>query len=1234
MEIPAANQNGIYLQKKIIDMTESSNKPKSLWNTGFIALLVTQFTVAFNDNAFRWLLIPIGKAYVDGDFIRTLGSVFLVIPFLIWTSIAGFVTDRFSRRSVMIWCKLIELILLALAVGAILMGPAVGDSPASAGFAMPLKVVILLAILFLLGSQSTFFSPSKYSTIPDLVPDDQLSAANGIVSMLTMAACVLGQVVGGFVFAWTTLFVDRTNAEGAVDHLPTGIPGGEQIWITALVLLGVAAVGLISSFFIPKFKPVDINAKFPRNPFMQTGRDLAALFANRRLFWVSVASGFFWGLASLAVLNIDKFAIDHLRVQQQYVTILAAILSIGIAIGAVACGYLSGRKIELGLVPIGAFGIGFFLILLGFTPGYGRPVGLGGASPWELPYVFALVVMFLIGIMAGLYDIPLSAYIQRFSPTEQRGRMIAAYNFISFSMMLLFSIAFMGGAKLFDLMSGFYPPSLAIWIATGLMTLAVSIALICWLKPFFWISIITIPIRLLYRPKVIGLENLPEQGGALLASNHISLLDGLILYAVLPRNIRYFAHEAFVPKFLECVARETGLIKVLPGKKVVLALKTARQALKDGDLVGVFPEGGITRNGQMRAFEPGFLSILKGAEKDGKPIPIVPVHLHGLYESMFGYKYGDKKIKLRPRKLPNDVIISFGKPIYNPEYPMQVQRAVQELGVDSYREHGTKRLPAPCRTLIKTCRQRGRKRMFADTTGRDLSGYRFLTAILVLRKLLKKHVLGPRKNEPHVGVLAPMSVGGCLLNAAIAMDRRVPVDLNFTFGKDGINQCVKQAGIKHIMTSREILKRYPDLKELDAEIFCTEDVLAKAGFWTKIDCLLDATILPRCLLEWMLGLRARGINEELSTLIYTSGSTGRPKGVMLTNDNLAEVGRSFVDAMRLDENDTVLGFLPFFHAFGFMGNYWLPIFCGGAGVFHFSPLEPKKVGEWARKNPVTFIASTPTFLRNFLRRCPKEDFEHANTVMCGAEKVPIDLMDAWEEKYGVRPGEGFGATELSPLPTTNVPDNRTIDKYNIYRKDGSIGRAVANVAVKITDLETGEDLPPNDIGMIVVKGPIVMKGYYKQPELSAEVINDGWYTTGDVGKIDEDGFVWITGRQTRISKIGGEMVPHVLIEEEIQKVIAKTYADQGISEESVAGSGPILAVTAVPHETKGEQIVVLHQELPISPKEIIDAMIAGNVPKIWIPHLDGFKAVDSIPVLGTGKLDLAALKRQATELFG
>ncbi|MDR0704011.1 MAG: MFS transporter [Planctomycetaceae bacterium] len=1198
----------------------NSEKPQSLWNKGFIALLITQFTVAFNDNAFRWLLVPIGKEYANGDLIRFLGGAFLIVPFLIWTSIAGYVTDRFSRRNAMIWCKLVELLLLAAAIGVICLGPTAAEA-ASSGGGMPFKMILLLGIMFLLGSQAAFFSPSKYGTIPDLVPETSISAANGVVSMLTMLACVSGQILGGYVFFWTTIY-ETINGE----RLPTktGIPGGEHVWITAVVLLGAAAIGLLAGFFIPKMKAVDPNAKFPLNPFLQTGRDLAALFSHHKLFLISIASAFFWGLAALAQNNIDKFATEFLMVQQQHVTILAAVLTIGIGIGAVICGWISGKRIELGLVPIGAFGMGFFILILGFTPNYPNEVAKGFGTPLSLPYLFAAAMMLMTGLWAGLYDIPLAAYIQEKSPPVQRGRMIAAYNFMTFSAMFLFIGLGLAGAKVFEIF--FSHPSLLIWIATGLFTIVVSIALAYWFNGPFIIFSLRILLHVVYRPKFVGLENIPKEGGALLVSNHVSLLDGLILYAACPRNTRFLAFEPMVPKFFEGCVRETGLIKLLPGnpKRIVQALKTAREALKNGELVGIFAEGGITRNGQMKAFEPGFMSILKGVEN----VPVIPCHIGGLYESMFSYKYGDKKITFFPRRLLNDVIIAFGKPIYNPQYPQQVQRAVQELGVDTYREHNTKLLPIPARTLIKTCRQRGWKLLFADSTGIRLSGYKFLAAVLISRRLLKKYVLGSRDEEPHVGVLAPMSVGGCVLNSALTLDRRVPVDLNFTFGVEGINYCIKQAGIKHVLTSRKVVERYPNLK-LDAKIICSEDLIPKVSFLMKMDCLGDATILPRRILEWVLGLRKKGLNDELTTIIYTSGSTGRPKGVMLTNNNLAEVGRGFVGAMGLNKKDIVLGFLPFFHAFGFMGNFWLPIFCGGSGVFHFSPLEPKKIGEMARKYPVTFIASTPTFLRNFLRRCDKKDFEHVHTVMCGAEKLPIDLIDAWEQKYGVRPSEGFGATELSPVPTTNVPESRVFDQFHTYRKDGSIGRAIINVAVKVIDWETGADLPPNEIGMIVVKGSIVMKGYYKQPELTAEVLKNGWYITGDVGKMDEDGFLWITGRQTRISKIAGEMIPHILIEEEIQKIVTKTLGEPEQTEESVE---PLIAVTALPHPTRGEQIIVLHRELPFAPQEIIEQMIANGLPHVWIPHLDGFLKVDSIPVLGTGKLDLAAIKQKAAEI--
>ncbi|MDR0328904.1 MAG: MFS transporter, partial [Planctomycetaceae bacterium] len=499
--------------------------PQSLWNRGFIALLITQFTVAFNDNAFRWLLVPIGKEYVNEDIIRFLGAVFLVVPFILWASIAGYVTDRFNRRNTVIWCKTIELVLLAAAIGVICLGPTIAESTSIAeasGSSVPVKVIILLTILFLLGSQAAFFSPSKYGLIPDLVPETSISAANGIIAMLTMVACVSGQIVGGYVFFWTTLYENK---------VPTDIPGGHHIWITALALVGMAAVGLASCFFIPKMNAVDPLAKFPVRPFRQIGKDLAALFSYRALFWVALASAFYWGIAALAQNNIDKYASEYLMVQQQHVTLLAAVLIIGIGVGAVLCGYLSGRRIEMGLVPIGAFFMGFFILILGFTPAHAGTVGRGFGNPLDTPYIFGATIMVLAGLGAGLYDIPLAAYLQKKSPTAQRGRMIAAYNFCTFSAMLLFTGLGLLGAVIFGKlgMTG-GEASLMIWIATGLMTLAVAALLFRVYAAQFYIFFFRSLVKILYRPKFIGIENVPAEGPALLVCNHISLLDGFLLY--------------------------------------------------------------------------------------------------------------------------------------------------------------------------------------------------------------------------------------------------------------------------------------------------------------------------------------------------------------------------------------------------------------------------------------------------------------------------------------------------------------------------------------------------------------------------------------------------------------------------------------------------------------------------------------------------------------------------------
>lgn len=316
--------------------------------------------------------------------------------------------------------------------------------------------------------------------------------------------------------------------------------------------------------------------------------------------------------------------------------------------------------------------------------------------------------------------------------------------------------------------------------------------------------------------------------------------------------------------------------------------------------------------------------------------------------------------------------------------------------------------------------------------------------------------------------------------------------------------------------------------------------------------------------------------------------------------------------------------LPFFHSFGYTVTLWGALALDLRATYHFTPLDARVIGKLARERKATILLATPTFLRSYVKRCAAEDLASLNVVVAGAEKLPTALSDAFEEKFGVRPVEGYGATELSPLVSVNVPPSRSRhNDYKIDLKEGTVGRPVPGVKAKIVHPETNADLPIGEAGMLLVTGPNVMKGYFGEEEKTADVIRDGWYVTGDIATLDDDGFITITGRLSRFSKIGGEMVPHVRVEEVLQEIVA-----DGNEEEVLA------VVTAVPDQRKGERLVVVHKRLSKSPEEIRAALAEAGLPQLWIPACDAFLEVEEIPLLGSGKLDLKAVADLATREMG
>jgi acyl-[acyl-carrier-protein]-phospholipid O-acyltransferase / long-chain-fatty-acid--[acyl-carrier-protein] ligase len=522
------------------------------------------------------------------------------------------------------------------------------------------------------------------------------------------------------------------------------------------------------------------------------------------------------------------------------------------------------------------------------------------------------------------------------------------------------------------------------------------------------------------------------------------------------------------------------------------------------------------------------------------------------------------------------------------------------------------------RLLIRRCREKGPNIKISDSTGAKLSGHDLLLRTLVLRRIFEREVFKP--DEKYVGVLLPPTVPGAVANFALGLAGRVAVNLNYTVSESIINQCIEQAGIKNVLTSRKVMEKFGI--KLSANLIYLEDMKEKATVADKVACVITSKFLPMFMVSRALGLNRLKPDDPL-TVIFTSGSTGNPKGVPLSLMNVASNIQGFDQVIRVLDSDNFLGVLPFFHSFGFTVTLWGAMTLPSSGCYHYSPLDVRQIGKLVEANKSTVVLATPTFLRSYLRRIEPEQFKSVQVVVVGAEKMPLALTDAFEEKFGVRPIEGYGATELSPVAAVNLPPSRaTTADRNAGIRDGSVGKPLPGVTARVVSLTDGKVVDINVSGMIQVSGPNVMAGYLNQPELSAKVLKDGWYETGDVGFIDDDGFLFITGRQSRFSKIGGEMVPHIQIEEAIMSIV-------GESEDTLR-----VGVTAVPDEKKGERLIVLHTQLQKTPSEIVKGLSAMGLPNLFLPSEDSFLQVDAIPVLGTGKLDLRGLQQMAKEKFG
>ena len=759
-------------------------------------------------------------------------------------------------------------------------------------------------------------------------------------------------------------------------------------------------------------------------------------------------------------------------------------------------------------------------------------------------------------------------------------------------------------------------------IVTGwqivLAIVAAIVIVVGWMAIFARRAFVRAPFKvllgLLYRRRVVGIENLPKEAGCVVVSNHVSWIDGLLILWMLPRNVRFIVDGGnFDRRYRQYLAGafDTIMMKNNP-KSIGRALKTAREGVKAGDVIGLFPEGTITRTGQLQTFKPGLKNVLKGTDA-----VIVPMCIDGMWGSIFSFSEGKFFLKW-PKKFRRKITLYIGEPLPASTPLETVRSKVMALSSNATIEHRSE-FPILTKRIIRVWRRRGREIQAADSLGQEIGGRELLTRVLALRRVLHREVF--TDDEDFVGVLLPPSVGGVAVNVALAMDRRISANLNYTVSSEDLNHCINDVGIKHVLTSEKFMSKMDF--DLNAEVVLLESLREKVTIMDKAIAFIQANLLPVTIVSWILGLhRIKG--DDLLTVIFTSGSTGMPKGVLLSNANISHNVDAIERAIQLDEDDTVLGILPFFHSFGYSVTLWAVNTLGPCGIYHFNPLDAKQIGKLAEKYKTTVMLGTPTFLRGYMRRIMPEQFKSLDVVVVGAEKMPADLFDQFESRFGVRPVEGYGTTELSPLVAVNIPPSRSHAKFQIDRIEGSVGRPLPGVAARVVNADTFEELGVGEDGMLLITGPNVMRGYANREDLTKSALRDGWYVTGDIANIDKQGFIHITGRLSRFSKIGGEMVPHVKIEEELSMLVCEGEEDEEVR----------VCVTALPDEKKGERLLVLHLPTEKSIDDLREGLRDAGLPNLFIPSRDGFLEVNEIPMLGTGKLDLKGARTRASELLG
>lgn len=1120
----------------------------------FLPLFITQFLGAFNDNVYKNALVILityvvaQKAGFNSQIMVTAAAGIFILPFFLFSATAGQLADKYEKAFLIRIIKFVEILLM---IGA------------AVGFYME-SVWLLMTILFLTGTQSTFFGPIKYGILPEKIEEDELIGGNGLIEAGTFISILVGTLIGG-------LLILTEN----------GI-----LLISSMVIL-IAVLGWVSSFYIPKGQPASPKLKVDYNFLRETWVIVSHAKQNREIFLSILGISWFWLVGATFLAQFPTYSKDIIGGNEELVTLFLSVFTIGVGIGSLLCNQLLKGEVEATFVPLAIIGVTVFTVDLYFASQYmftstgeemiGAAAFLSHITSWRI-----LGDLFMISVSSGVYIVPLYAIIQSRSEPNYRSRTIASNNILNALFMVVSAI----GTVIMLTMSFDVNQ---VFLTVALLNAVVAIYA-CQLLPAALLrSILYWVFNAFYKVEVKGMGNFKaiQNEKVIIIANHLSYLDAALLATYFPSKLTFAINTQVAQHWL--VRPFLKLIETFPLDPTnPMAAKSLIESIKDNKHVVIFPEGRITvTGGLMKVYEgPGMIADKSGAH-------ILPVRIDGAQHTPFSRLKGNIRTRwfpkitltiLEPKKfdIPEDIKGSARRNMAGSQ--LSDIMTLMMFQASNYRQ-------TLFQSLLDAKATHGSSRVIAEDIQRDPITYdHLITKCFILGKPIS-NITQP---EEYIGILLPNMVSTMVTFFALQAYGRVPAMLNFSVGKRNILSACEISRIKTVFTSRKFVETaslketVQAIEEAGVRLIYLEDFAKKISLFDKAIGFFCG-FFPQAYYNRVCSNKNP---DEPAFVLFTSGSEGTPKGVVLSHANI--LANRYQTGARLDfgPSDVIFNAMPVFHSFGLIGTL-IPILSGAKVFFYPSPLHYRIIPELSYDTNATVLFGTDTFLSGYAHYGHPYDFYSLRYVIAGAEKLKEETRKLWSEKFGVRILEGYGATETSPILSVNTP---------MQSKTGTVGRLVPGIQSKLIEVPGIKDG-----GRLAVSGPNIMLGYLLSTAPGVLVPpEDGWYDTGDIVEVDDEGYITIKGRAKRFAKVGGEMISLTAVE----NLLSKLWPNH------------THAIVAVPDEKKGEQLILVTENKEAQRQAITEYVRKQGQSELGLPKTIIY--VDQVPVLGTGKIDYAA----------